>query len=62
MLTARTRRTEGINFKVGGVYLQLYILRLGQNRHCNGRGVYAPLRFGIGHTLNAVHAAFVFKA
>ena len=62
MLTACAAGTEGIDFQIGGIDLQLHVLRLGKHRHRGGGGMHASLALGLGHALYAVHSAFIFKA
>ena len=61
MLTARAARTVGLKFKVGGVYLNIDLLDLGEYGYSYCRGVYSALRLGLRYTLYAVYAAFVFQ-
>ena len=61
LLPARARGAEQIDADVLVFDLYFHVFRVGQNRHRDGGSVNAPLRFGFGHALHAVHAAFVFK-
>ena len=62
VLTARAAGFAGFHDDIGGVDLDLDILRLGQDRHRGGRGLNATLGFGFGNALDAMHAAFEFEA
>ena len=62
VLPACARGTVGIDPDVVRVDDDVDVLRLGKHGDGRGAGVYAPLRFCLGHTLYAVHAAFEFHA
>ena len=58
VLTAGTRRTVGVHVNVGFADFHVNFFGFRENGNGCGRRMYAPLRFGFGHALNAVHAAF----
>ena len=62
MLAACAARPKGINAQVVRVEVEIHFLGLGQNSNRGGRGVHAPLAFGLRYTLDAVHAALELEA
>ena len=62
MLTACAARAIGVYLQVGGVYLNVHILRLGEDCDGHGRGMDPALALSLGHTLHAVNAALEFQA
>ena len=60
-LTAGAGRTEGINAKVLGFDFDINFFGFGQHRDRYCRGVDPALLLSPGHTLHAMHAAFVFQ-
>ncbi len=61
VLTAGATRAEGVPLDLALVDFHLKGVGLGQHGHRGGRGVYAALGLGGGHTLHAVHAALVLE-
>ena len=53
---------EGVNFKVGRIYIyfNIFCFRKYGNRY--GRSMDSTLCFGFRHTLNTVYSAFKFKS
>ena len=62
MLTACAAGTEHVDLQIPRVKLKLDFLGLRQNRDRHRRRVDAPLRFRLRHTLDTMHAAFIFQA
>ena len=59
-LSAGTRCAEEVLADIGRIELDVKLASLGENGHGGGRCLDAALRFGLGHTLDAVHAGLVF--
>ena len=61
VLAAGAARAERVEAVVVGLEIDFDVFRLGQHGDGRGRGVDAALRFGLGHALHAVAAAFVLQ-
>ena len=61
-LAPRPRRPHHVHLDVGGVDLDVDVLRLGHHRNGDRAGVDAPLRLGRRDPLHPVHARFVLEA
>ena len=61
VLAAGAARAERVEPIVVGLEIDFDVFRLGQHGDRRGRGVDAALRFGLGHALHAVAAAFVLQ-
>ena len=62
LLSARARRAVDIYPYILVAYFHVDVFGFGQHGDGDRGGVYAPLRFGFGHALYAVHAAFELEA
>ena len=62
VLAARAGRAEGVYLEVGGVYLELHLVHLGQDGDGDGAGVDAAPGLGLRHALDAVDAGLVLEA
>ena len=58
MLTAGTGCTEGIDPQIFRIDYHIHFICLWHNRYCCGGSMDTPLRFGLGHSLYPVDAAF----
>ena len=61
VLSARAARTVCVYAQILLIYFYLDILGLGKHSDRRRARVYAPLRFRLGHALDAMYAAFKFK-
>ena len=62
MLTSGSRRTVGVDLKIGRVYFKLDLFSLGQNRNGCRRGMYPAAGLGLRNALNAMASGFKLKA
>ncbi len=61
VLSSRPARAHDVDQEVFGADHDIDVFGLGQDGDRRGRGVDSPLRFGFGHALNAMDAAFELK-
>src|SRR6266849_6793801 len=61
-LSARPRRTEGVDAQIFSFDLDVHFFRFRQHRDRDRRGMHSSLLLGRRHALHAVHAALIFQA